>query len=430
MPTITKTLTFDYPGEFSDMGLSSGLTLYHTPTLGNPTGGGLYFYTMSPGLQNEVAHIAAATTWSALGVPGTATVTHAECLSADTKVSLSGATHTFKVRIVDGATESVNVCGADLLSTTADSTSWTTSSGTGQQAVGGSYQSPTCSIQLHLDYTINNGILGPPTNYYIDNVVLIITYTEGAGGGGGEPPASFEPSVPGGGGEGTITDCDVEESAPFANDGGPTAWLLGDRYFCRLYNEVFCYDMDAGGWTITGWPFYAAVSCHPWAPDPTVPETLVGICVTQPNWSRTESYLALTAPDVVRSEAGSSAILVSGWTKRIVFRPFDAEGEPRAHPKRALRLTVFGDYENASRTVEAGTQIGLVTLTTDSGYSETYPIYAGQQTGGVMRYSPLGTICVQEFTPACVSNLFEVTLECTCECMVVRNIKLEYVPLG
>jgi len=94
---------------------------------------------------------------------------------------------------------------------------------------------------------------------------------------------------------------------------------------------------------------------------------------------------------------------------------------------RAVRLFVWGSVTDVDLK-DSMTDIGRVTLTSDTGYSETYPIRLRWHRESGSQVGMSGTVVDQEFTPAMKGEMLMADLVFTSRCVKVTESMLEYVP--
>lgn len=175
-------------------------------------------------------------------------------------------------------------------------------------------------------------------------------------------------------------------------------WFCNHIYHLAIGDIVYRYDFDTQGWSQFR--------------DPG--KTYSGAAVVQPVGSPQVAYLA-------RADAGTVSYLdvytpnqtVGNITLR--SHPFDGETQNRMRLKRAKRLRVFGEG-----TLDAANC--SVTITCDNNRSFTYKGGFSRATGDVL--------LLQEFRAESVGRVLDVTLSLRGTGLVIRELMLEYIPVG
>ena len=262
--------------------------------------------------------------------------------------------------------------------------------------------------------------------------------------------SAFDPATAKGGG---LQEDETKQNAwyplPQAALESAIAYVQDGRYYVSIPTRDACLCLDPSAPIASGEQsvpaYYRALDMSMgWAEMGFVPD--VALVFKEEGWGErliaTGSIRELWDPAVGQTIAvvtqhlglnADSAGALSPWTKRVRIGPFDGIGNDRAHRKQAISLTVFGSFRN-NDSADTQNQVGTVSLTTDTGRTETYPIMpviinGATPSGEQPRIMPAGSIWRQKFTPSMKGLVLQAEIALWSPEVTIDNAILEYIPL-
>lgn len=456
MPTVVKTFRFDSDLEgLEEAGLSLTSIGYYAGD-GDPSngccriqlsGGGFAAvakYARKPGTTDS---------WETWGVPPGATVQTVECARAQGKQAGTGAiTALLYARVVDATAGSVHGSGTahDLIAANiapdigGPAGTWFDLGTNGVQAVDSGRAASTQSVRLEIQADV--GLVTGSCDFRLDTIVLHIVYTGGSSGGdpgGGDTggdggtgdtgDTGDDTSVTTGGGVYPEADCVLPTGPDIygplaAGQQYATAGFWQNRLYLSYGGRTFALDVQTGGWSNTG---YGHIRQFLPVSVPQADEWLFMIAATldpEEGYIGADNYVAFTSPMVRPGQPGAVNLAA---TRQVVLGPFDGVAADRESVKRAVRLRVWGEYDNPGSA--PATTIGTVKMMSDTGYTETYPILPLARQGfdgpNPPRIYRPGLLFEQSFRTAMRGRGLWALCTFTEPCVTVRDAMLEYVRL-
>jgi hypothetical protein len=446
LPTVLKTWRFDSDLEgLVDSGASL-TSIAYLGTDGNPSSGccRITMSIVGGAVLSEYARKATTTdTWETWGVPSGATVTSVQATGArGNQQGTATIVAQMYVRVVDQSAVSVHgsTLGADDLiaeDIAFFGSSWADVDLNGVKPVLAGKSASTQSVRLEIQADV--GSISGVCDFRFDTFELTITYTGGSSGGGGGGggggtgggDTGDDTFVEPGGGVVPEADCgnQFDTNVLYGIDydkANAYTWMHDNRLYLSMGRRTLVYDTQiaGGGWADTS---YGNVR--------------QGIRIQVPNH---EEWMFLLMPGPLGGNAFnyvaySSAMLKPGMNnvtnvglRQVYIGPFDGKGTDRTSTKRAVRLRVWGEYDNPGQEIPI--VIGTLTMYSDSGYSEQYPILPLARSGfsalpNPPRVMEPGLVVEQCFRTAMQGRVLWGVLEFTEPCVSVRDQMLEYVRL-
>lgn len=431
-------------------------TIAYLATDGSPSSGccRITMTFVGAGVIAEYARKVSTTdTFETWGVPSGATITSVEATGAKgNQQGTATIAAQLYVRVVDEFAASIHgsTLGTDDLinqDISAFSSSWADIPLNGPKSVDVGKSASTQPVRLEIEADV--GSLSGICDFRLDTIALTITYTGGSSGGGGGGGGGGDTgggsgdggdtgdgtSVTSGGGVYPDPDCELPTDI---NVYGPltygqnlaTAGFWQNRLYLSYGGITYLLDAETGGWIDTNYGFvrqFMPVS----VPNQDDWLFLIAAQVTgTQGYLSADNFIAFTSPMVLPGQAGA---LNLGGDKQIVLGPFDGAGPDRESVKRAVKLRVWGEYDLPAEPPDS---IGTVTMFSDTGYTETYPILslarAGYTTGSGANpprvYAP-GMLFEQGFRTAMRGRVLWAVCTFTEPCVTIRDSMLEYVRL-
>lgn len=458
MSTADKTFAFasDFEG-LAEGGVTPKITVSYDGTQGNPSGAmKVVIASLNAALTETVLH-SPATSWDALFTEPDATdlITGLQLISADWRSGTSpppvwppDTGFRLTVDVVDSDDASVLSAPLFEMSLSSPPAPWSdlVYGDSVQRAVISGKQVGSTGVKLKLSFTSDvTGGPVPDYQFWIDNIVLRATYSSvadpGGGGSGGDGGGGGDE----GGGDDTggaeddgtldwpieedIRDCEepgyyegpivhhmMQRAALFANE---------QRVYVSYGGRCLCYDTVTRSWTDAG---YGPLRTVATLAEPNRPETFWFMQDRYvPADERTDPRLPDPPADAIwcAHRALTNNDPWTGWpfARRVQLGPWAV----RSMVIRAVRLFVWGSVTDVDLK-DSLTDIGRLTLTSDTGYSETYPIRLRWHRESGSQVGMSGTVVDQEFTPAMKGEMLMADLVFTSRCVKVTESMLEYVP--